>query len=211
MTTQILNHCIKLLFMNVYPKTKNPIHTLIAFWDIRASRILWSDWLTAFRGCPDSPDQTSPQIILKLARVSTYMLKINFIPNLYSKDILKYPAIWLVENVFDYNLRTRFFFLTCSFLRIIKRTKVHHLKLKKKHQWTWFLTKTKKLYFEEFLDSPPWKTRCQDALPSCTISKVFERCLNKQVSPYFDNILSKNKWFRKNYSVKHCLFALPEK
>lgn len=147
MTTQILNHCIKLLFMNVYPKTKNPIHTLIAFWDIRASRILWSDWLTAFRGCPDSPDQTSPQIILKLARVSTYMLKINFMPNLYSEDILKYPAIWLVENVFDYNLRTRFFSSDMQFSKNNKKNKSASFKTEKKTSMVLIFDKNKKTLF----------------------------------------------------------------
>lgn len=35
------------------------------------------------------------------------------------------------------------------------------------------------------------------------LSKIFERCFCKQVSPYFDNILSKNDCgFRKNYSAE---------
>ena len=144
--------------MNVYPKTKNPIHTLIAFWDIRASRILWSDWLTAFRGCPDSPDQTSPQIILKLARVSTYMLKINFMPNLYSEDILKYPAIWLVENVFDYNLRTRFFSSDMQFSKNNKKNKSASFKTEKKNiNGLDFWQKQKNSILRNFLIFPPEK------------------------------------------------------
>ena len=41
------------------------------------------------------------------------------------------------------------------------------------------------------------------------LSKVFERCLYKQMSPYFDNILSKYQCgFRKNHNAQHCLLAL---
>ena len=43
------------------------------------------------------------------------------------------------------------------------------------------------------------------------LSKVFERCLYKQISPYFDKILSKYQCgFRKNHSAQHCLLALLE-
>ena len=43
------------------------------------------------------------------------------------------------------------------------------------------------------------------------LSKVFERCLYKQMSPYFDNILSKYQCgFRKNHNAQHCLLALIE-
>ena len=43
------------------------------------------------------------------------------------------------------------------------------------------------------------------------LSKVFERCLYKQMSPYFDNILSKCQCrFRKNHNAQHCLLALIE-
>ena len=38
------------------------------------------------------------------------------------------------------------------------------------------------------------------------LSKVFERCLYKQITPYFDNILSKYQCgFRKNHNAQHCL------
>ena len=41
------------------------------------------------------------------------------------------------------------------------------------------------------------------------LSKVFERCLYKQMSLYFDNILSKYQCgFRKNHSAQRCLLAL---
>ena len=44
------------------------------------------------------------------------------------------------------------------------------------------------------------------------LSKIFERCFCKQVSPYFDNILSKNDCgLRKNYSAEHCWLVLLEK
>ena len=43
------------------------------------------------------------------------------------------------------------------------------------------------------------------------LSKVFERCLYKQMSPYFDNILSNYQCeFRKNHNAQHCLLALIE-
>ena len=43
------------------------------------------------------------------------------------------------------------------------------------------------------------------------LSKVFERCLYKQMSPYFDNILSKYQCgFRKNHNAQHYLLALIE-
>ena len=43
------------------------------------------------------------------------------------------------------------------------------------------------------------------------ISKAFERCLYNQMSPYFDNILSKYQCgFRKNHNAQHSLLALIE-
>ena len=44
------------------------------------------------------------------------------------------------------------------------------------------------------------------------LSKVIERCLHKQISDFFDTILS--KWqcgFRKGHGAQHCLIALLEK
>ena len=44
------------------------------------------------------------------------------------------------------------------------------------------------------------------------LSKVFERCIYKQISEYFENILSKYQCgFRKGHSAQHCLIALLEK
>ena len=44
------------------------------------------------------------------------------------------------------------------------------------------------------------------------ISKIYERCLYKQLNNYFENILSKNQCgFRKGYSVVHCLLPMIEK
>ena len=44
------------------------------------------------------------------------------------------------------------------------------------------------------------------------LSKVFERCLHKQISHFFDTILSKCQCgFRKGHSTQHCLIALLEK
>ena len=43
------------------------------------------------------------------------------------------------------------------------------------------------------------------------ISKVFERCINKQLSVFFENILSKYQCgFRKGFSAQHCLIPLIE-
>ena len=43
-------------------------------------------------------------------------------------------------------------------------------------------------------------------------SKIFERCLHKQISDFFDAILSKYQCsFRKGHGVQHCLTALLEK
>ena len=44
------------------------------------------------------------------------------------------------------------------------------------------------------------------------LSKVFERCLQKQISDFFDTILSKYQCgFRKGHGAQHCLIALLEK
>ena len=44
------------------------------------------------------------------------------------------------------------------------------------------------------------------------LSKVFERCLHKQISDFFDTILSKYQCgFRKGHGAQHCLIALLEK
>ena len=44
------------------------------------------------------------------------------------------------------------------------------------------------------------------------LSKVFERCLHKQISHFFDTILSKYQCgFRKGHGAQHCLIALLEK
>ena len=44
------------------------------------------------------------------------------------------------------------------------------------------------------------------------LSKVFERCLHKQISDFFDTILSNYQCgFRKGYGAQHCLIALLEK
>ena len=44
------------------------------------------------------------------------------------------------------------------------------------------------------------------------LSKVFERCLRKQISDFFDTILSKYQCgFRKGHGAQHCLIALLEK
>ena len=44
------------------------------------------------------------------------------------------------------------------------------------------------------------------------LSKIFERCIYKQISEYFENILSKYQCgFRKGHSAQHCLIALLEK
>ena len=44
------------------------------------------------------------------------------------------------------------------------------------------------------------------------LSKVFERCIYKQIYEYFENILSKYQCgFRKGHSAQHCLIALLEK
>ena len=43
------------------------------------------------------------------------------------------------------------------------------------------------------------------------LSKVFEKCLYKQISPYFDKITSKYQCgFRNNNNAQHCLLALTE-
>ena len=44
------------------------------------------------------------------------------------------------------------------------------------------------------------------------LSKVFERCSHKQISDFFDTILSKYQCgFRKGHGAQHCLIALLEK
>ena len=44
------------------------------------------------------------------------------------------------------------------------------------------------------------------------ISKIFERCIYKQLYSYFDNFLSKYQTgFRKGYSTQQCLLAMIEK
>ena len=44
------------------------------------------------------------------------------------------------------------------------------------------------------------------------LSKVFERCIYKQLSAYFDRILSKQQCgFRKGFNVQHSLLKLLEK
>ena len=44
------------------------------------------------------------------------------------------------------------------------------------------------------------------------LSKVFQRCLCKQISTFFEVILSKYQCrFRKDHNVPHCLLALIEK
>ena len=44
------------------------------------------------------------------------------------------------------------------------------------------------------------------------LSKVFEKCLYKQISSYFDDIFSKYQCgFRKGFSAQHCLIAMIEK
>ena len=44
------------------------------------------------------------------------------------------------------------------------------------------------------------------------ISKIYERCLYKQLNNYFENISSKNQFrFRKGYSVVNCLLPMIEK
>ena len=49
-------------------------------------------------------------------------------------------------------------------------------------------------------------------LTFCLTCQVFERCLHKQISDFFDTIMSKYQCgFRKGYCVQHCLIALLEK
>ena len=46
------------------------------------------------------------------------------------------------------------------------------------------------------------------------ISKVFEKIMNKQLSIYFEEILSRNSFqcgFRKDFSTQHCLLLMLEK
>ena len=44
------------------------------------------------------------------------------------------------------------------------------------------------------------------------LSKIFDKCLCKQISTYFEDILSKYQCgFRKGHSAQHCLLALIEK
>ena len=44
------------------------------------------------------------------------------------------------------------------------------------------------------------------------LSKVFEKCLYKQISSYFNDIFSKYQCgFRKGFSAQHCLLAMIEK
>ena len=42
------------------------------------------------------------------------------------------------------------------------------------------------------------------------LSKVFEKCLYKQISPYFDKISKYQCGFRNNHSAQHCLLVLIE-
>ena len=43
------------------------------------------------------------------------------------------------------------------------------------------------------------------------ISKVFERCMHRQISEYFETVLSKFQCgFRKGYSTQDCLLAMLE-
>ena len=49
-------------------------------------------------------------------------------------------------------------------------------------------------------------------LAFCITYQVFEKCLQKQISDFFDTILSKYQCgFRKGHGAQHCLIALPEK
>ena len=44
------------------------------------------------------------------------------------------------------------------------------------------------------------------------LSRIFEKCIFKQISHFFDNILPKFQCgFRKGFSTKHCLLAMLEK
>ena len=43
------------------------------------------------------------------------------------------------------------------------------------------------------------------------ISKVFERCIYKQLLAYFDGILSKQQWLRKGFNAQYSLLKLLEK
>ena len=44
------------------------------------------------------------------------------------------------------------------------------------------------------------------------ISKIYERCLYKQMSKFFDKILSKYQFgFRKGFNSQHCLATMLEK
>ena len=53
------------------------------------------------------------------------------------------------------------------------------------------------------------KYRPVSLLPN--ISKVFERCIHKQISEYFETVLSKFQCgFRKGYSTQGCLLAMVE-
>ena len=43
------------------------------------------------------------------------------------------------------------------------------------------------------------------------LSKVFERCLHKQIFDFFDTILSKQRCaFKKGHGMQHCLIVLQE-
>ena len=49
-------------------------------------------------------------------------------------------------------------------------------------------------------------------LAFCITYQVFEKCLQKQISDFFDTILSKYQCgFRKGHGAQHCIIALPEK
>ena len=49
-------------------------------------------------------------------------------------------------------------------------------------------------------------------LAFCITYQVFEKCLQKQISDFFDAILSKYQCgFRKGHGAQHCIIALPEK
>ena len=44
------------------------------------------------------------------------------------------------------------------------------------------------------------------------LSKIYERCMYKQMNKYFDSILSKYRFgFRKGYSAQQCLLMMTEK
>ena len=55
------------------------------------------------------------------------------------------------------------------------------------------------------------KTNYQPVSLLPNISKVFERCMHRQISEYFETVLSKFQCgFRKGYSTQDCLLAMVE-